>query len=69
MLPPFVEALRPHQWVKNLLVLVPLLFTKRAFELAAWGEALLAFGSFCFAASCFQRGKCGRELLISKAFF
>lgn len=51
MLPPFVEALRPHQWVKNLLVLVPLLFTKRAFELAAWGDALLAFGSFCFAAS------------------
>ncbi len=51
MLPPFVEALRPHQWVKNLLVLVPLLFTKRAFEMAAWAEALMAFGAFCFAAS------------------
>lgn len=50
-MPPFVEAMRPHQWVKNLLVLVPLLFTPKAFELSAWGEALLAFASFCFAAS------------------
>jgi hypothetical protein len=37
MMPPFVEAMRPHQWVKNLLVLVPLLFTPKAFEPAAWG--------------------------------
>jgi 4-hydroxybenzoate polyprenyltransferase len=51
MLPPFVEALRPHQWVKNLLVLAPLLFTTRAMEPAAWGVALLAFASFCGAAS------------------
>lgn len=50
-MPPFVEAMRPHQWVKNLLVLVPLLFTPKAFEPSAWGEALLAFASFCFAAS------------------
>lgn len=50
-MPPFVEAMRPHQWVKNLLVLVPLLFTPKALELSAWGEALLAFASFCFAAS------------------
>jgi 4-hydroxybenzoate polyprenyltransferase len=51
MMPPFVEALRPHQWVKNLLVLAPLLFTKRAMEPAAWGTALLAFAAFCGAAS------------------
>lgn len=50
-MPPFVEAMRPHQWVKNLLVLVPLLFTPKALELSAWREALLAFASFCFAAS------------------
>lgn len=50
-MPPFVEAMRPHQWVKNLLVLVPLLFTPKAFELEAWGVALLAFASFCMAAS------------------
>ncbi|MCK5944764.1 MAG: decaprenyl-phosphate phosphoribosyltransferase [Planctomycetes bacterium] len=50
-MPPFVEALRPHQWVKNLLVLFPLFFTSRAFELSGWIAALTAFGSFCFAAS------------------
>ena len=50
-MPPFVEALRPHQWVKNLLVLFPLFFTNLAFELDGWIAALKAFGSFCFAAS------------------
>ena len=50
-MPPFVEALRPHQWVKNLLVLFPLFFTERAFELSGWLAALTAFGAFCFAAS------------------
>jgi 4-hydroxybenzoate polyprenyltransferase len=51
MMPAFVEALRPHQWVKNLLVLAPLLFTKRVAEASAWGAAGLAFASFCGAAS------------------
>lgn len=51
MLPPFVEALRPHQWVKNLLVIVPLLFTQQAFGLPGWTAALTAFASFCCAAS------------------
>lgn len=50
-MPPFLQALRPHQWVKNLLVLVPLLFTEQAFLLSGWLAALTAFGSFCFAAS------------------
>jgi len=50
-MPAFVEALRPHQWVKNLLVLFPLFFTDRVFELSGWIAALTAFGSFCFAAS------------------
>jgi 4-hydroxybenzoate polyprenyltransferase len=51
MMPPFVEALRPHQWVKNLLVLVPLLFTTLAFDVGAWINAATAFASFCVAAS------------------
>ena len=50
-MPPFLQALRPHQWVKNLLVLIPLFFTEHAFELAGWLAAGTAFGSFCFAAS------------------
>ncbi|MDO8349142.1 MAG: UbiA family prenyltransferase, partial [Planctomycetota bacterium] len=59
-MPPFLEALRPHQWVKNLLVLTPLLFTtkdKVGLEIdhfrdgASWISALLAFAAFCLAAS------------------
>ena len=53
MMPPFVEAMRPHQWVKNLLVMAPLAFTPKGliFELAAWADVLMAFASFCLAAS------------------
>lgn len=53
MMPPFVEAMRPHQWVKNLLVLAPLAFTPQGliFVASAWGSVLLAFACFCLAAS------------------
>lgn len=53
MMPPFVEAMRPHQWVKNLLVLAPLAFTPKGliYELWAWGAVLAAYASFCLAAS------------------
>jgi 4-hydroxybenzoate polyprenyltransferase len=46
-----VQALRPHQWVKNLLVFAPLLFTERLYEPVAWRQAMLAFLTFCLAAS------------------
>jgi 4-hydroxybenzoate polyprenyltransferase len=51
MMPPALQAMRPHQWVKNLLVFAALVFTPRIFELAAWRDAALAFASFCLAAS------------------
>lgn len=53
MLPPFVEAMRPHQWVKNLLVLAPLAFTEKGlrFDPAAVLAATIAFVTFCLAAS------------------
>lgn len=52
-MPPFVQALRPHQWVKNLLVLAPLAFTPQdlLFKVQAWVAVLLAMASFCLAAS------------------
>lgn len=53
MMPPFVQALRPHQWVKNLLVVAPLLFTPQGliYQAATWLNVLCAFAAFCCAAS------------------
>jgi 4-hydroxybenzoate polyprenyltransferase len=43
--------MRPHQWVKNLFVLTPLLFGQKLGELGAIGQALLACVSFCLISS------------------
>lgn len=55
-LPPAVRALRPHQWVKNLLLLAPLVLAHVlpwAGGPAAeqWAHAALAFLAFCLTAS------------------
>jgi 4-hydroxybenzoate polyprenyltransferase len=47
----FVLALRPHQWVKNLLVLVPVLLDHRLMEPDTVARGMLAFVAFCLAAS------------------
>jgi 4-hydroxybenzoate polyprenyltransferase len=39
--------MRPHQWVKNLFVMAPLLFGKKLGDASAIGQALLACLSFC----------------------
>lgn len=46
----WLRALRPHQWLKNLLVFLPLLAAHR-FDPAGWGLALLAFLAFSSTAS------------------
>jgi 4-hydroxybenzoate polyprenyltransferase len=46
-----VRLLRPHQWVKNLLVFVPLLLSHRPDDRARIDEAVWAFVLFCLAAS------------------
>jgi 4-hydroxybenzoate polyprenyltransferase len=46
-----VRALRPHQWVKNLLVFVPVVLDHRLFDPVALGKAVTAFVAFCCAAS------------------
>lgn len=46
-----LRLLRPRQWVKNGFVLAPLVFTGGFADLATLGQALLAAGFFCLAAS------------------
>ena len=46
-----VRALRPHQWAKNVLVLVPLFTAHRLGELDALADALLGLVAFCLCAS------------------
>jgi len=46
-----VKAVRPHQWAKNALVLVPLVTSGGLLVPAEWGAALLAMGCLCVIAS------------------
>ncbi len=40
-------SLRPHQWLKNLVVLAALVFSKHLFDASALAQAALAFVVFC----------------------
>ncbi len=46
----FLRALRPHQWLKNVLVFVPL-FTAQDWDGTHWGLALVAFTAFSLCSS------------------
>ena len=46
-----LRLMRVHQWVKNLLVFAPLMFTVHRGELRAWVTTGFAFLAFCGAAS------------------
>jgi 4-hydroxybenzoate polyprenyltransferase/phosphoserine phosphatase len=47
----YLQALRLHQWLKNLLVFVPLVMAHRFFELDLLGRTFLAFLAFGLCAS------------------
>ena len=46
-----LRLLRPAQWVKNVFVFLPLFFSGRMMDVEAVLASLVAFGSFCLAAS------------------
>lgn len=48
-----IKALRPHQWVKNLLLLIPLFLAHRWNDPTLIARSFFAFFSFCFCASAF----------------
>ena len=46
-----LKILRPHQWVKNTFIFIPLFFGGSLFDMADWTSSLVAFVAFSFAAS------------------
>jgi 4-hydroxybenzoate polyprenyltransferase len=44
-----VRSMRPHQWVKNVLLFVPLVTAHKINDPQAWGNALQAFLAMCLA--------------------
>lgn len=48
---PYLEALRVHQWIKNVLVFVPLAAIHGLYSPGHFQACLLAFAAFCLAAS------------------
>jgi 4-hydroxybenzoate polyprenyltransferase len=51
MIPAMLEAMRPYQWVKNLLVMAPLIFAEKLGDTEAVLSALAAFLVFCSLSS------------------
>ena len=46
-----VKAIRPHQWVKNIIVFLPAVASHRIFEFQVIGNSILAFIAFSLCAS------------------
>ena len=46
-----LRLLRPHQWIKNGFVFLPMFFSGRILDTALWGEALMVFLAFSLTAS------------------
>ncbi|MGM9833713.1 MAG: decaprenyl-phosphate phosphoribosyltransferase [Candidatus Limisoma sp.] len=46
-----ILLLRPHQWLKNVFVFLPLFFSGKLFDTEALSATILAFVAFCFVAA------------------
>jgi hypothetical protein len=51
-----VLTVRPHQWVKNVFVLAPMIFARELFVLDMLVRAVGAFGVFCLLAGAVSAG-------------
>lgn len=50
-MPPILKQLRPHQWIKNILIFVPMIAAHRMSESGLWYQSGLAFVAFSLLAS------------------
>jgi 4-hydroxybenzoate polyprenyltransferase len=46
-----VRAMRPHQWIKNILIFVPIITAHAMRDVSGWIHAIFAFLAFCSTAS------------------
>ena len=46
-----IRQLRPHQWVKNVLLFAPMILAHQIGDITKWIDLLAAFVAFCFTAS------------------
>ncbi len=51
VLPTIMRSLRPHQWLKNILIFVPVFTAHRLGDQGVLSHAVIAFAAFCAAAS------------------
>lgn len=51
MIKEYFQLLRPHQWLKNTFVFLPLFFGRHLMDSAAWIPCMGAFLAFCMASS------------------
>ena len=51
MIRKYISLLRPHQWIKNSFVFLPLFFGQQLQDSSLWLPVIMAFLSFCLAAS------------------
>ena len=47
----FIRLIRPHHWVKNILIFFPIIFNSQLFVPELLAKALWGFAAFCLAAS------------------
>lgn len=50
MLKPILISMRPHQWYKNVVIFICILFSKNFFNIEMWGTLFLVFVIFCMLA-------------------
>lgn len=48
---PFIQLIRVHNWIKNVLIFAPLVFAGLLFDTEAIAQSAVAFVAFCFTAS------------------
>ncbi|MGA1980736.1 MAG: decaprenyl-phosphate phosphoribosyltransferase [Sedimentisphaerales bacterium] len=48
---PIIELARPGHWIKNIIVFLPIIFSRRLDDPAAWQQAFVAAIVFCMASS------------------